>query len=56
MSKIDFEKIRVNAMQKISANIKDDPYGALLKSFAEMSSQVTKAMLIEYDQQLTQDD
>lgn len=48
MAKIDFEKIRMDAIQDVTGRLPDDTYGKSLRMAADVASQVTKKMLIEY--------
>lgn len=52
MTEIDFEKIRLDALQDATKNIQDNVYGDLLRSIADLSPDVTKKMLMEYDRKL----
>ena len=55
MDSVDFEKIRTEAVEKVTKNFSDDSYGNLLRQFAELASQVTSEMLTAYHQSLRGD-
>mgnify|MGYP001623546345 CR=1 FL=1 len=53
---IDFEIIRTTAVKTVSSRLPDDDAGKVLKTCAEVSSEVTKQMLIGFYEQLRQAD
>lgn len=55
MSEIDFERIRKEALEETTQEVEQSPVGDLIRTYADISSKVTKRMLEKYHQQLHKD-
>lgn len=47
MANIDLEKIRVEALTKVTRDVKNDAAGEMVKALLDASSKVTKEMLTQ---------